>query len=291
VPTESVVDFYDLEYLFAYLELLIGQYLYVFSQRGDTMYKLLVVDDEAIIIKGIRSFVNFKELSISEVFEASNGETALEIFKNHSPDLVLADINMPKMNGLDFAITAKTIKPNVKIAIITGYDYFDYAVTALKAGIDDYVLKPVSKNDIQETLKNLIAKIQTTQSQHELSRLVKGILNETNINNDTGYKAKIQKEIDRNIANVDFSLSYLAKQMALSNSYLSSLFKSLYGKNFQDYMLSLRLDRAKIFLLSTDMKVYEIAAAVGFDDPNYFSATFKRKFDISPNQFREKMRE
>lgn len=265
--------------------------LSICSQRGDMMYKLLVVDDEAIIIKGIRSFVNFEELSISEVFEASNGETALEIFKLHHPDLVLADINMPKMNGLDFAISAKTIKPNVKIAIITGYDYFDYAVTALKAGIDDYVLKPVSKKDIQETLKNLIAKIQATQSQHELSRLVEGILNETNINNDMGYKAKIQKEIDRNIANVDFSLSYLAKKMALSNSYLSSLFKSLYGKNFQDYMLSIRLDRAKIFLLSTDMKVYEVAAAVGFEDPNYFSATFKRKFDISPNQFREKMRE
>ncbi|CAM5504676.1 DNA-binding response regulator OS=Lysinibacillus sphaericus OX=1421 GN=LS41612_00605 PE=4 SV=1 [Lysinibacillus sphaericus] len=104
-------------------------------------------------------------------------------------------------------------------------------------------------------------------------------------------KQKFKKQIDRNIANVNFSLSYLAKQLALSNSYLSSLFKSLYGKNFQDYMLSTRLDRAKIFLLSTDMKVYEVAAAVGFDDPNYFSATFKRKFDVSPNQFREKMRE
>lgn len=255
------------------------------------MYTLLVVDDEAIIIKGIRSFVNFEELSISTVFEASNGETALEIFKKYSPDLILADINMPKMNGLDFATAAKALKPDVKIAIITGYDYFDYAVTALKAGIDDYVLKPVSKKDIQETLKNLIEKLQETQSQHEISKLVEGILNDTKVHDDTGYKAKIQKEIDRNIANVNFSLSYLAKQLALSNSYLSSLFKSLYGKNFQDYMLSTRLDRAKIFLLSTDMKVYEVAAAVGFDDPNYFSATFKRKFDVSPNQFREKMRE
>lgn len=255
------------------------------------MYKLLVVDDEAIIIKGIRSFVDFEELSICEVFEASNGETALAIFQEQSPDLILADINMPKMNGLDFAIAAKAIKPDVKIAIITGYDYFDYAVTALKAGIDDYVLKPVSKKDIQETLKKLIEKLQITQNQHEITRLVEGILHDTKINNDTSYKAKIQKEIDCNIANVDFSLNYLAKQLALSNSYLSSLFKRLYGKNFQDYMLSIRLDRAKIFLLSTDMKVYEIAAAVGFDDPNYFSATFKRKFDISPNQFREKMRD
>ena len=281
---ECIVDMYDASVVYLQAFVLIYKEVKV-------MYKLLVVDDEAIIIKGIRSFVNFEELSISEVFEASNGETALEIFQDERPDLILADINMPKMNGLDFAMAAKSLKPDVKIAIITGYDYFDYAVTALKAGIDDYVLKPVSKKDIQETLKNLIEKLQATQNQHEITRLVEGILHDTKINNDTSYKAKIQKEIDRNIANVDFSLNYLAKQLALSNSYLSSLFKRIYGKNFQDYMLSIRLDRAKIFLLSTDMKVYEIAAAVGFDDPNYFSATFKRKFGISPNQFREKMRD
>lgn len=255
------------------------------------MYKLLVVDDEPIILKGIRSFINFEELSISEVLEASNGETALELFKKHLPDLVLADINMPKMNGLDFSIAAKAIKPDVKIAIITGYDYFDYAVTALKAGIDDYVLKPVSKKDIQETLKRLIEKWQALQSQSEVSRLVGQLIKEAPTNEDTGYKAKIQKELEENIANVHFSLSYLAKQMALSNSYLSGLFKTLFGTNFQDYMVKIRLDRAKILLLSTDMKIYEIAAAVGFDDPNYFSATFKKKFNVSPNQFREKMSE
>ena len=257
----------------------------------DAMYKLLVVDDEPIIIKGIRSFVDFEALSISEVLEASNGEEALVSFKRHLPDLILADINMPKMNGLDFAIAAKAIKPDVKIAIITGYDYFDYAVTALKVGIDDYVLKPVSKKDVQETLKKLIEKIQITNSQLEVSRLVEGILSDTKSKEDTGYKAKIQKEIDANIANVEFSLSYMAKQLALSNSYLSSLFKSLYGKNFQEYMLTIRLERAKLFLLSTDMKIYEIAAAVGFDDPNYFSASFKKKYDVSPNQYREKARE
>jgi two-component system response regulator YesN len=255
---------------------------------GVVMYKLLLIDDEPLIIKGIRSFVDFEALSITEVFEASNGEEALELFQLHLPDMVLADINMPKMNGLDFAVAAKTLKPDVKIAIITGYDYFDYAVTALKSGIDDYILKPVSKKDIGEVLKKLILKIQAAHSQSEVSLLLGDLLSKSKIQEDESYKSRIQKEIEANISNIDFSLTYLSKQMSLSVPYLSSLFKRLYGINFQDYVLTTRLDRAKILLLSTDMKIYEIAAAIGFDDPNYFSASFKRKFNYSPNQFKEK---
>lgn len=255
------------------------------------MYKLLLVDDEAIIIRGIRSFVDFEMLSISEVFEASNGEVALELFKTHEPDFILADINMPKMNGLDFAIAVKALKPDVKIALVTGYDYFDYALTALKAGVDDYVLKPVSKNDIQQTLQKLIMKRQQSDNNLAVARIVQNLKKNVDTVDDTGYQVKIQKELEDNIANVDFSLSYLAKQLALSTSYLSGLFKRLYGQTFQEYMLTMRLERAKILLLSTNMKIYEIASAVGFDDPNYLSAAFKRKFKLSPNQFREKVKE
>lgn len=255
------------------------------------MYKLLLVDDEAIIIRGIRSFVDFDALSISEVYEASNGEAALDLFKKYEPDFILADINMPKMNGLDFSTAVKNLKPDVKIALITGYDYFEYALYALKAGVDDYVLKPVSKKDIEQTLQKLIEKKQQADNYIEVSRLVHDLKKNADTTEYTGYKVKIQKEIEDNIANVDFSLTYLAKQLALSTSYLSSLFKRLYGQTFQEYMLTIRLERAKILLLSTHMKIYEIAAAVGFEDPNYLSASFKRKFMLSPNQFREKARE
>ncbi|MDF2484434.1 MAG: transcriptional regulator [Herbinix sp.] len=255
------------------------------------MYKLLLVDDEPLIIKGIRSLVDFEALSITEVFEASNGEEALGLFQLHQPDIVLADINMPKMNGLEFTAAAKAIKPDVKIAIITGYDYFDYVVAALKSGVDDYILKPVSKKDISEVLTKLILKLQTTHSQSELSELLDGLISKSNILSDDSYRSKIQKEIEANISNMEFSLTYLAKQVSLSIPYLSSLFKRIYGVNFQDYILSARLDRAKILLLSTDMKIYEIAAAIGFDDPNYFSASFKRKFNYSPNQFKERARD
>ena len=256
------------------------------------MYTLLVADDEPILIRGIRSFVDFEALSISTVLEASNGEEALQLFQEHRPDLVLADINMPKMNGLEFASAAKSVKPDVKIAMITGYDYFDYAVAALKTGVDDYVLKPVSKKDIQELLQKLIGKVQEAHVQQEVTRLVDGLVQSTEGTEDSlSYKLQIQQEIHANISTVDFSLSSLASTLALTPSYVSTLFKQLFGTTFQQYMITTRLDRAKLLLLSTDMRIYEIASSVGFEDPNYFSAAFKKRFSMSPNQFKEKMHE
>ncbi|MDW0109677.1 response regulator transcription factor [Sporosarcina aquimarina] len=256
------------------------------------MYTLLVVDDEPILIRGIRSFIDFEALSISDVIEASNGEEALELFEIYKLDVILADINMPKMNGLDFAAAAKSLKPDVKIAMITGYDYFDYAVAALKMGVDDYILKPVSKKDIQELLQKLITKVQEEHRQNEVLKLVDGLVSSADHSDELmGYKPQILREINTNIDNIEFSLSSLANTLSLSSSYVSTLFKQLFGTTFQQYMITVRLDRAKLLLLSTDLKMYEIAASVGFEDPNYFSAAFKKKFSLSPNQFKEKSME
>ena len=254
------------------------------------MYKLLIVDDEYIIRKGIVSFVNFSELNIDVVLEASDGITALEIFKQELPDLILADINMPKLNGLEFAAACKSIKPEVKICIVTGYDYFDYAVTALKLGVDDYILKPASKKDISEVLAKLINKISDEKYVQEVKTIVSGLVNKPNLEDDNGYKAKIQKQIEDNIGNPQLSLTLVADKMGFSFGYLSNLFKKLMGVTFQEYVFNERMERAKIILLSTDMKNYEIAEAVGFEDPNYFSTAFKKKYGMSPNQYKEKVR-
>ena len=193
------------------------------------MYKLLIVDDEYIIRKGIVSFVNFSELNIYKVLEASDGKAALEIFKEELPDLILADINMPKINGLEFTAACKAIKPEVKICIVTGYDYFDYAVTALKLGVDDYILKPASKKDISEALGKLIKKIRGENYKQEVKSIVSGLKNKPNLEDDNGYKVKIQKEIEDNISNPQLSLTLLSDKMGLSLGYLSNLFKKLIG--------------------------------------------------------------
>lgn len=234
--------------------------------------------------------MDFEALSISEVYEASNGSQALEIFKKELPHLVLVDINMPKMNGLEFAALAKEVKPDAKIAVITGYDYFDYAVQALKTGIDDYILKPVSRKDIYELLQKLVDKLGKDKVASEIKDVVRDMKEQSGADGQESYQSQLHSIVEENIANHRFSLSMLAEEMGLSIGYLSGLFKKLFGQSFKDYLLGRRLEKAKILLLSTPMKNYEISEVIGFEDPNYFSTCFKKRYGVSPSKYKEKVR-
>ncbi|MCH4886736.1 response regulator [Acidaminobacter sp. JC074] len=240
------------------------------------MLKLLIVDDEPLIRRGIKSLVDFDLLNIKEVREAKNGQEALEIFKDFKPHLVLADINMPKMDGLTFTEHAKAISPDVKIALVTGYDYFDYAVQALKLGVDDYVLKPISKKDIEEVLKKLIAKLEVKNTEE-----IVGKFEEEN---------EIAAFLNDHQFEMDFSLKKLSDLMGYSSNHLSTLFKKKYGVTFQDYLLQVRIDKAKRLILTTSLKNYEIAEMVGFSDVNYFGTRFKKIVGMSPKQYKDQVR-
>ncbi len=250
------------------------------------MYNLLVVEDESLIRRGIRTFVDFKGLGIGEFFEAENGEEALDIVNKQRIDLILADINMPKMNGLDFCQLAKEHDPSVKIAILTGYDYLDYAIRAIKVGVDDYALKPLSRDDVQKLLFHLVEKKKETDSFAAVRHVVDKMAEEAGAEGDQSLRSQMADMLELHLADSGFSLGAMAAELGYNISYLSTLFKRCFGENFRDCLLDLRLERAKILLLSTQMKNYEIAAAVGIDDPNYFSVCFRRKFQKSPKEFR-----
>ncbi len=125
------------------------------------MYNLLLADDESIVRRGIKTLVDYAALGIGTVYEAETGQQALDIVQRGDVHIVFADINMPRMNGLEFARKALEFDSALKIALITGYDYFDYVLTALKLGVDDYILKPVSKDDVTELLIKLVEKRKT----------------------------------------------------------------------------------------------------------------------------------
>ncbi len=221
------------------------------------MYNLLIVDDEPLIRRGIKSLVDFTQLNIELVFEATNGQEALDIMMDQHIDFILADINMPKMDGLTFADKAKRVNPHIRIALITGYDYFDYAVQALKIGVDDYILKPVSKNDVMEVLKKLLNRHERTLKHIEVEKSVNQLLVEADQKEDA-FKLMIKNICDKELDNPGFSLKFLSQQMGYSSGHLSGLFKKHFGATFQDYLLSQRLEKAKILLLTTNMKNYEI---------------------------------
>jgi two-component system response regulator YesN len=116
------------------------------------MYSLLVVDDEKIIRTGIINEIKTSFSLIDDIWEAEDGDQALEIVAKERPDIIITDINMPKLNGLDFIKSAKDINEYSRIIIISGYDEFEYAQKALKLGVEEYILKPIDKQQLKEII-------------------------------------------------------------------------------------------------------------------------------------------
>ena len=239
----------------------------------------MIADDEPLIRRGIKQLIDLSSLQIGEIHEASTGEEALKVFEEFKPEIVLMDINMPKIDGLSVAKKIKSINPDTKIAIITGYNYFDYAQTAIKIGVEDYILKPVTKSEIEALLVKVVAKLNEEKRQRELLALA----SEEDSSSGTQH---FEKLILEQLSNPNLALGELAKQLGFSTNYLSLLIKKELGMSFQEYVTQQRIQRAKRLLLSTDMKIYEVALAVGIEDMNYFSYRFKSIVGVSPKSYR-----
>lgn len=243
------------------------------------MYSILIVEDEPIIRRGIASLIDFESLGISTVQEVENGEQALEKIREEAPDILLTDINMPKMDGITLAQLARTEYPQMRIIFLTGYDYVDYLLSAVKIGVEDYILKPVTKSEIEALLVKVVAKLNEEKRQRELLALA----SEEDSFSGTQH---FEKLILEQLSNPNLALGELAKQLGFSTNYLSLLIKKELGMSFQEYVTQQRIQRAKRLLLSTDMKIYEVALAVGIEDMNYFSYRFKSIVGVSPKSFR-----
>lgn len=122
------------------------------------MLKVLIVDDERKIIQLIEHLVDWGELSMEVVGKAENGIEALDLAKRFLPDIIITDIRMPGLDGLELISAVKEVLPNTEIIIISGYRHFEYAQTALKFGVSDYLLKPIKRDELNKTLEKIAKK-------------------------------------------------------------------------------------------------------------------------------------
>lgn len=242
------------------------------------MYSVLIVEDEEIVRRGIAKLIDFEQMGISQVREAENGRHAWEMIQDEQPDILLTDINMPQMDGISLAKRVKELYPQVHIIFLTGYDYVDYLLSALRLGADDYLLKPITKKEVETFLTKVVAKLSSETKNNRLEKLL-----QTSSAKDEDLSQQVQKYL----ANPSLSLGWLAQQLNFSPNYLSTLFKKQTGQSFQDYVTEQRMQKAKVLLLSTSMKVYEVAQAVGIEDVNYFSVRFKQIVGQTPKQFQK----
>ncbi len=231
------------------------------------MSKLLIVDDESIERETIRYFVESASLPFTAILEADNGRDALETSKAEQPDVILSDIKMPVCSGTEFVKQLRETGLDAVVIFSTAYNYFEYAVSAIKLGAFDFILKPISKDVLLEVLEKALC-----------SRMGK-------IEAVSPEIAEVKKYIEIHYLE-KLSLDDIADRVGFSKYHLSRIFKQATGYTIFDYITMLRMNDAKELLARKNMSVKEIGALLGYCDPNYFTCVFKKEFDVSPTEFR-----
>lgn len=256
------------------------------------MLKLIIVDDEPKIRRGLKKWIEEFDLNYEVVGEAANYIEALDIAKKENPDVFLMDINMPTMNGLDLTSKLQSKYPNSHTIIISGYDDFEYAHQALKLKVFDYLLKPIPRTDLYNVLKSLSLEI---LSRKEGAMEDKSIYKDRNNIGGAGEELSaivtiVKDYIEENYSSVDLSLQKTANLFNVNKTYLSRLMKEQLGHSFTEYTTKIRLEKAKELLKDHILysHIYEISNKVGFRSQHYFSRVFRKSQGISPMEYRNK---
>lgn len=394
------------------------------------MLKLIIVDDEPRIRRGLKNCLPWDEMDIEVVGEAEDGQEAIELAKKVKPDIMFLDIYMPVKNGIETAREMFEIMPECMIIIISGFDEFEYAQQAIECGVFSYILKPVDKKKLRVTVENAVGAKREKQSMKEYSQWaenyiesngeqlkkttilswLKGSVTSEDINNrkkifsvdkekkysifiinklsvmkskeesrqsmfmgfeeiaekyvkelfgndtilaeyeedkclgffeylenmdvanllceasqaieyhcgyicvsdyvivDDIYKIKskfeelaeicdskitlspsllmVKSYVDKNYADDELTLNEVAEKLFVSESYISRLYKKELGKTFNEYLTSLRIEKAKKYLLYPYSKVYEVAEKVGYKTQHYFSRVFKAGVGMTPLEYK-----
>ena len=243
------------------------------------MWKVIIVDDENSVRRGLINSIDWESLNCKVVAEAENGIRGLEVIRNHKPDLVISDIRMPGITGIEMLEKLRKENCDTEFIFLTAYSDFEYARKALKLYAADYLLKPFEDGELEEIIVNLMKK---RGSDNEFAYLIR-----TENERLCSYAVEAIKYIKENYSN-DISLSDISRQLEISDSYLSRLFKRDTGYNVMTYLNNYRIYKATVLLDDYHLKVYEVAEKVGYNDINYFSSIFKKVTGISPSKYQKK---
>ncbi len=256
------------------------------------MYKLLIVDDETEILEGLRTIIDWENNGITLCGEACNGIVALEMIHQLSPDIMIMDIRMPLLDGLELLARISQNNLPVKCIILSGYDDFYYAQKAIDLKAANYLLKPCRPNDILEAVLKVKAELVEERQQEALFHKYKQQFQENPpaLKENTNKLVKTAIEFIYSNYSKDITLDCIAKEIYITPGYLSQLFKQETGINFLDFLNQHRIQKAKEYLTSSFLKNYEIANKVGFKDEKYFSQVFKRYTGLTPTLYRDNCR-
>lgn len=240
---------------------------------------VLVVDDN----EGMRTYLKGILHAKYNVIEAQNGEEGLKLSQRMVPQLVISDVMMPVMNGLEFCSRIKNdvSTSHIPVIILTAKSLEEQRKEGYDSGADSYITKPFTAETLISRIDNLL------KNRCQLRKIFSGSMLEEEEQKELGEKdntfiSQLRKTIKKHIPDAEYSVEDLGSEMGLSRVQLYRKVKALTGYSVVDLLRKARLSRAKQLLETTDKNISEVAYEVGFSTPSYFAKRFKEEFGISP---------
>lgn len=245
------------------------------------MFKVILVDDEDIIVEGLKKVVDWEKYECAVVATAGDARQGAAAIREHRPDILFTDIKMPDMDGLTMLAGLKGEFPDLQITVLTGYRDFEYAKRAIHIGVTRFLLKPSKMGEIEEALQAMtdhLRKIHPAQDppapppregENANSFIVRNAMQYM----DAHYTEKL-------------TLTELADKVYVSQWHLSKLLNKYAGQSFNDILNRRRVEKAKELLKDPSLKIHEISDMLGFTEVTHFSRIFKKLENVSPNEYR-----
>ena len=234
------------------------------------MYRVFLADDEVWEMKAMKKIIQQMELPILVDGEAEDGISAWKELLEKKPDILLTDIRMPGLTGLELVKKIRQEEMNIKVVFISGFADFFYVQKALRMGVSDYLLKPVEEEELREILEELMNELDGEQEMRAESRGTEETQNHPSV------IETIIQEIEDSFCG-ELTLKLLADKYYISDSRLSVQLKEHLGMSFPNYLASLRIQKAKELMRDRGLSLETIAKMVGFKDYFYFNKVFYYK--------------
>lgn len=261
------------------------------------MIRLLIADDEKLEREALAELVQ-RRFEREVVLEAAeNGRKAADTAVLWGADLILMDIEMPGMSGLDAARAVLAQRPSCRVIFVTAYSLFQYAHEAVHLGACDYLLKPVDPDELEASVRRAMRQIETERKLEELAAAqpqpeqteteeeAEDAPEEGENSQTALVMAHVRRYLEDNYM-FDLSLDSVGEILHISPAYLSAQFKKYQKMNFLDCLTELRINAAKELLADPFRSSAEVASMVGYEDASYFARAFKKRTGMTPTQYR-----
>lgn len=244
-------------------------------------YKIVIAEDEELqlnsLVKKIEKFCP----GFTVVGTAQTGSQAYKLICEKAPDILISDIRMPVMTGIELMEKARIMFPELQFIIISGFSEFEYARSAIRLQVSDYLLKPVETEELQKALNKIRLKLQERAQEESAA------FNGDSENKTAEQVAFAVIEYLQHHYNEEVNLNQIASALHYSPSYLTKIFVQQYNTTPSKYMISLRMQKAQQLLAhNPELSVRQIGETVGYPEQGYFSRIFKKYVGVSPLEYR-----